>query len=1042
MLTVYKSSAGSGKTYTLVKEYLRICLSHPSKFSKILAITFTNKASAEMKERIITCIHQFINKGSNKIIDELIKEGKLDGEKVRKNCEILVDLILHSYSNFSVMTIDSFISRVVRTFAYDLDMPLKFEVELDTDYLFLEIIEKLLAGAEKDNFVGDILTQFALSKIYSSGSWFLDNELKKIGKVTFNEKYLEPVFTISADEYDDIFWKELIGELEQSVSIFRKRVNSLAKKAMEIIKENGLTIDDFFQKKRGPAGALDGYQYASTPKDFKTKQRLQTGKWVTEKCEQENPEKFARIQQALEQGVSSCAREIIQYIEHNKVFFNSNYLVLKNIYSEALIKKFLDLTTAFKKETHKIPLLDFSIKVAKVITKESVPFLYWRLGDTYRHIMIDEFQDTSFLQWINLLPLIEESLSTGKFNMVVGDGKQAIYRWRAGDVRIMEQEIKKSFTKNLKTQVLENNYRSAREIVCFNNTFFPKVKKILGMEQDELFGSVYSEQFVKQNPVIARKGYIKIVDLLSEDTNKNNMTQIKLQMLAQEIQNICDEQNGYNYGDMAVLVRKNKECDLVAQYLTEKGVPIMSPDSLILKTSSTVRFVIAVLKYVTQDDLIALFTIWIFRGYSALEFLPVNSIDFEVSNLEQKISTEFADKKTMLYHLPIYEAVEEIIRIFAIAENNPVYLQGLLEVVFDYSEKFNTDIQSFLKWWDQYSDSEKATLPVAEHKNAVRISTIHKAKGLEFPLVFVPFNWKLFETASGFKQHIIWVKSDKVGKKIKDFPFLVDVQKDMEYSLFQKEYKEEKKLSILDSVNLLYVAFTRAQDRLYIYYKTANKTAINNTSDLIEQSIKDMDLGKHTDGWIKGKQEDKERLEDEFHPEILEHFPTHSWRHKITVRRRSPELWKLVDTERIRKVEKGVLMHSILSEIKTTADIDQAVENKYWEGQISRQEMIKIREDIHALMKLEYSRGKVSDWFHPHLKIMNEKTIITEGQEFRPDKVIVDKEKVIIIEYKTGLKEKEHKLQMEKYSTLLENMGYKKIEKYVLYLQTGVIEEL
>ncbi|MEJ2627126.1 MAG: 3'-5' exonuclease [bacterium] len=450
---------------------------------------------------------------------------------------------------------------------------------------------------------------------------------------------------------------------------------------------------------------------------------------------------------------------------------------------------------------------------------------------------------------------------------------------------------------------------------------------------------------------------------------------------------------------------------------------------------------IAVLKYTAREDLVALFTMWIFTGKVATEFQDIDSHDLNLPNIEGIISPEFAEKKTQLYHLPVYEAMEEIIRIFNLSPKNPVFLQGLLEVVFNYSEKFNTDIHSFLKWWEQYSESEKTTLPVAEYKNAVRISTSHKAKGLEFPIVFVPFSWKIFDTSSGFKQQVIWVKSDQVGKKIKDFPFLIDVQKEMENSLFREDYVEEKKLSILDSINLLYVAFTRAQDRLYIYYGTGKNANIKNTSDLIEQAIRDMEWEQRSDAWIKGVPDEKIKCKDKIHPEILQSFPSHSWRHKITVRRRSSDLWKMVDTERIRKVEKGVLMHTILSEIKTIDDIDQAVEDKYRQGYLSGQEMRQIQEDMHALMKIEYSRGRVEDWFHPHLRIMNEKSIITEDREFRPDRVIIGPEKVIMVEYKTGKREKEHKLQLEEYGALLEEMGYKNLEKYILYLQTGSIEE-
>ncbi len=1041
MLTVYKSSAGSGKTYTLIKEYLRICLSRPSDFSKILAITFTNKASAEMKERIIVCVHQFIKEGTNNVIDELIAENNLNEKKVRNNCEILGDLILHSYSHFSVMTIDSFISRVVKTFAYDLDMPLTYEVELDTDYMFNQIIENLLVTAEENNFVGTVLTQFALSKIYSSGSWHLDNELKKIGKVTFNEKYIEPVLEIARAEYDDNFWMELIRELEKEVSIFRKKINSMAAKAIEIIDENGLTVDDFAYKKSGPAGALEKYRYASKPEEFTITERLKNGKWVTDKCKQQNPEKFKKIQNVLTQGVLSYAHDIMKYIQDNKIIFNSNYLILKNIYSEALIKKFLDFKTEFQQDKGKIPLLDFGLKVAEVIKTESVPFLYWRMGDTYNNIMIDEFQDTSFLQWTNLVPLLEESLSTENFNMVVGDGKQAIYRWRAGDVRIMEQELREHFDQHIVTKILKNNFRSNRDIIDFNNSFFSKVKENLDIEHDELFEKIYSDDYILQNPVKSKTGYIKIVELMLEDNHKEKKDEWTLQNLTREINSICEENQGYTHGDIAVLVRKNKECDAVAQYLSENGIPVMSPDSLILKTSSEVRFVISVLEYIARDDLVALFNMWLFCGNSAAEFKNMERMGIDIPVVEHKISTEFTEKKLILYHLPVYEAVEEIIRIFQLNTENPGYVQGLLEVVFDYSERFKSDIHGFLEWWDEYSDSDKTTLPAAEYKNAVRISTIHKAKGLEFPVVFVPFSWNLFNSSSGLKQHIIWVWSDKLKGKKKSFPFMVDVQKDMEGSYFKQDYEEERKLSILDNINLLYVAFTRAKDRLYIYYEPCNSSAIKTTSDLIGKNVKQMNLTNVSNFWTKGERTQKEKPEEKFTPHLLERFNTQSWRHKIAIRKRSHDLWKLEDEERTRKVDWGVMVHSILSEIRICEDIDKAVENKYREGHLSSTEKSKIKEDILRIMKLEYSDGKVEDWFQSGVQVMNEKTIVTAEKEYRPDKVVIDNKKIILIDYKTGIQDPGHILQLNKYGSLLEKMGYEHIKKYILYLNIGLIKE-
>ena len=1046
MFVVYKSSAGSGKTFTLVKEYLKICLVRPHKYSAILAITFTNKAAAEMKNRIIDSLHNFLLSGSDDIVDLVIEETDLSAEKATENCAVLLDHILHSYSDFSVMTIDSFIGRIVRTFAYDLEMPLKLDVELDTENITNEVVERLIAEVRRDNFVGDILTEFAISKIHSKGSWAIDNELKKIGHVTFNEKYLEPVEDISLPQFNESFWRELIGYITQRRYEFQKHVNSLARQGLEIIERYDLTVDNFAYGKSGAVGAFEKYANGTVPNDFEIRKRLADGKWTSKNTPSEILQK---ITAALEAGLEQIAAEIVDYISKNSEQYISYYLVFKNIYSEALVNQFIRLTEGYKEEKNIVPLFDFSRKVSDIVKNEPVPFLYWRLGNQYLHIMIDEFQDTSCLQWINLMPLVEESLANGHFNMAVGDGKQAIYRWRAGDVKIMENQLPDELGGNLKQNQLDQNFRSRKEIVEFNNNFFSALSGRFDGFEDSLLSKLYSKSSVVQQPVSDKKGYVKItlVDMTDAKRKVEKQERI-LEKTYSDIRKIIEEKNGYGCQDIAILVRKNSEAETIAQYLSEKGIDVISPDSLQLYNASVVRFVISALRYITSEDRISLFNMWLFSGKDAAEFERMIKMEGGVSDIENSLSTKFTDRKRMMYQLPVYEAIEEIIGIFGLNETYWGFLQGLLEVALNYSEKLSSDIHRFLEWWDEDNERNKATLSSVEQSDAVTISTIHKSKGLEFPIVLIPFEWDIVDSPGGGKSDFLWVQSHNFGSKLEAFPFIVDLQKDLEESWFRREYREEKEMSRLDNLNLLYVAFTRAIDRLYLYIQEDTGSSENeqkepqNTVELITNSINDMKLRVDADGLVLGGPSEKTITHDESEMVTLDMLPTYYWRKKITMKRRARDLWKINETELKEKMEKGVLIHEILAGIETTADIEKAVEDQHRQGLIHSEDKIAFSGLITGLMNIEYSKGKVGDWFKPGLVVKNEKTITSQQRECRPDRVLIDDSRTIVIDYKTGQKEPDHLTQINEYGDLLQEMGYENIEKYLLYLESREVVEV
>ena len=1040
MFLLVKSSAGSGKTFTLVKEYLKLCLKEPALYPHILAITFTNKAAAEMKIRIIDSLQQFLTEGRNAIVDQVLEETGLDFDQAAQNAQKLQTSILHVYSDFSVMTIDSFISRIVRTFARDLDMPLKFDVELDTHRITTEVIDLLMAGAEPGQFLGDVLTEFALSKINTTGSWNLDGELAKLGEIAFNEKYIEAVSFIGQPVFDEPFWREMIHDIETIIKNFRHEINHRAREALGLINQHGLEITDFSFGKKGAAGALEKYARAGNIKDFDISKRMENGEWAAKR---KGPELAARIQQVLDAGLKRLSNEILTLIGEGMPGFISHVLVQKNIYAEALIHQFLAMTETYKMEKNCVPLTDFSRKVSDVIVHEPIPFLYWRLGNQYHHILIDEFQDTSLLQWTNLLPLIEESLAKGQFSMAVGDAKQAIYRWRAGDMRIMEELLPQALGDHVSESRLNANYRSRKEIVNFNNQFFECLPHLFSFKVDDLPGKLYNSEESVQLPISDRTGFVQIRSVDMPDAGRKTDKQIRLlETMVEDLHQILQEGHGYSCQDVAVLVRNNSEAGLAARILFEAGLNVVSPDSLRLNSSEAVRFVICALRYAVYEDRISLFFLWLSGNRDVHVFDCWSREPGGLKKIERTLSETFSKRKRFLLQLPVYEAAEEVIDIFQLNRTHHGFLQGLLEVLLNYSDQYNSDISGFLDWWDTHKNTDQATLPGSGSANAVTLTTIHKAKGLEFPIVMMPFAWDIVDKAN--KDNFLWVQSHQIGSQNRPYVYMADVQQALEQSWFAEIYAQEQKLSLLDNVNLLYVALTRAADRLYLYIPPApaEERDPENTADLIRVSLSHIPMQQHEDTWRLGHPGEKviQKPEEGQGSEMIRELSSHAWRHKITVKKRARELWRLDESELTARVDRGNLIHEILAQVLIPDDIPAAIDAQVREGNVHSGDAVSLEKSIRLLLTIPVENGTVADWFRPGLKIRNESTIAAPGLNYRPDRVILEKNKAIVVDYKTGQKMASHREQILTYGRLLKEMGYDPVEMVLLYIETGEAE--
>src|SRR6056297_2990943 len=1024
---LYKSSAGSGKTYTLVKEYLKIILGNPEYYKKILAVTFTNDAAGEMKIRIINKLNEFSKNNKDTLFNDIKNELNLSENILKKRSEKVLKNILHSYSDFSVMTIDSFIFRIMKSFSVDLNLPLSFDVDMDIHNLTRTIVDNLLDSVEKGSYLADIITKFALSKINTKNSWNIETELIKMGNESFKEKNIDYHRYLLSDKFGNEFWKNLIEYIRKKVNIYRNTINNIAGKAVKEIEDSKYNPSDFQYKNSGNGVKFYKLAEATTPEELDLKKRFRRDdRWLTKSDKKNKPCKVEFVNEKLE----PLREKICDYAEANEKEFISNYLILENIYAEAVLREFEKQAEKFKENNNIIPISDFGKKVNELISRELIPFIFWRIGTKYKHYLIDEFQDTSRLQWYNLYPLVDNSAAVGNFNLAVGDGKQAIYRWRAGDVEIMENEVENEFN-DLKIERLGKNYRSCSSIVAFNNDFFADIYEDF-KEIGPLFEKIYQKDNVLQGEIREKKGYVKVNEIsLDQKINVKEKKEKILDKLVEDIKKILGNKNGFQQRDISILVRKNRDGNMIADRLFKEGIEVVSPDSMLLSNSRTIRFIISLLKVLNSRDNIA---------KHSLKYLhPDESLDKD--KVEQDIKDKFLILKSFITK-PLYEIVENIVILFELNSYNPGFLQGFLDVIHEYSNNFKNDIKSFLNWWEDNKDSDKCSLIIPKNKNAVRISTIHKAKGLEFPIVFVPFSWPL-KRKRGKPLNSIWVEYE-IFNGLK-FPFLIDLTQISKESYFQEEYFKEKNNNIIDNINLMYVAFTRAVDRLYLYVDEKEKSKkISTTSDLIRSRIEKLyDKNFDNDGLLEfGLKEKKEQEKTITKSREIKDIISTRWRKRLIIKKHKDEFWRFAETDRIDSINRGLVIHDILSNIIEFDKIDEIIENAYLDGVLRKENIKEYKKLIKDIMQIRYSGGIVKDWFENNEMILNETSILTSEEEYRPDRVIINDQIAEIVDYKTGEEHSSHKKQIKNYGNLFLEMGYKVKGIYLLYIDLKTVVEI
>ena len=1037
---IYNASAGSGKTFTLVKAYLKILFTsnQPHAFKNILALTFTNKAVAEMKARVLDMLIAFSDPDilvkPTPMFGMLSNELAIDPLLLHQKSVNILNTIAHNYAAFDISTIDKFNHRLIRTFAHDLKLPLNFEVELDTKTILAKAVDQLIdkAGTEKE--LTKILVDFAIEKADDDKSWDVAFDFNQIAQLLTNENDIPFIESLKDKSLED--FKVLKAQLLIQITLLEQDISEKGQETLDLIDSNGLLFNDF------SSSYLPKHFLKLMECNFNV--NFDDLKWQIDLLEGNAlyPKRIVAHKMAtidsIQPQITTLFLETKQSIVHFKFLRN----VLKNITPLSVLNAIYNSLQDIKIDEDLVLISEFNTLISTEIKSQPAPFIYERIGEKFKHYFIDEFQDTSTKQWENLIPLIDNAISgqnlkgeTGSA-MLVGDAKQAIYRWRGGKA---EQFIdlhtgnQQPFHIKQKVENLPANYRSLETIVNFNNSFFKHLSSFAFSNPSHQ--EIYEASQQKQS--LEGEGFIELSFLEFEKDEKDAAYGKKVLEAIQKAQ-----ENKFELRDICIITRKSKEGIALAEYLSIEGVPIISSESLLLKNSPEVHFLTSVIALASQpyNDMLKI---------EALSYLADHQLELQDKHLffADLVHLEVVDmfKQLSQYNLffdfnqflqlPFYEAVESLVRQFHLNKTSNAYIQFFLDEVLDYSQKYNAGFSNFTSHWQ--IKKEKISIASPQGNNAVQIMTIHKCKGLEFPVVIFPYA----------NQDIYFDLSPKMWFPVDPEAFngfsnvFINVNKDLEDlgALGQTLYADYKAQLELDSMNLLYVVLTRAVEQLYIISEydvdKGGNEKLGYYSGLFINYLKSAGLWTddektYTFGQatriLSAKKVEQSTIQKQFISIAKEN-------HDLRIVTNAGYLW---DTEQEIAIEKGNLVHLIMSKIKTENDISFVFEEFANKGDINPQqssELITIIRDI-------VNHDQLKNYFLPELTVYNEKDILVSGGLIlRPDRIVVnDRLEAVIMDYKTGVQNPKHQNQLKAYQTILEEMGFNVVKKILVYINEDI----
>jgi ATP-dependent exoDNAse (exonuclease V) beta subunit len=1025
---IISASAGSGKTYTLVFHFLKTLLSKPTAdtYRKMIALTFTNKAVFEMKSRILKSLKEYsslVETGKTpQMVLDLCEALELSTAELAFRSRQALKLILQDYAAFEVVTLDRFTHRIIRSFARDLGLSLSFEVEIQQEQMLSQVVERIIDKAGSDKEITPLLEQFTLQKMDDQLSWDISANLFEIAKLLLKENDRIPLQYVLSQSRTAFgrqhnFLKTYSNTCKQNISL-------LGTEVLGLIESKQLTQADFSR----------GTLY----KHFQKLKQLDFVRLYENKLEENLEEEKNIYNKSLDSGKASRIDEILPELRssfHKAKQYYHQFSLANDISKQwiplSLIKILDEELELYQRENNKVLLGTFNDRISKEILHQPAPYIYERLGEHYRHYYLDEFQDTSSLQWSNLIPLISQPLEgldedgTSGSLLIVGDPKQSIYRWRGGHVEqfLSLLQSKSPFQVSSNISSLETNYRSYDVVVNFNNAFFESLLPQIHGEQNRL---IFSDN-CKQNTDSRVGGYVEIDQFFAKDT-KEEVTKIHVQKSFEAINSALEQDFAHN--EIAVLVRTKAQATAISESLAIHGIPFLSSESLNLSHSKEVLFLIGLLRLVLDENNLE-------HRLTVLEFLRSDFggketyHDFISTRYRKPIQTilnafeiefNFSNFKAM----PLYEAVEAAFYAFELSNSIDAHLQTFLDHVFEFSQQKHNDILSFIMHWELQGDSLYVATP--KGVNAIQVLTIHKAKGLEFPVVILPF---LDDPIQGNHQAKVWLETEEffgetISKGWIPFTKRVETYGEQGKALFDKVQRANE----LDALDVLYVAMTRPVEQLIMISNGA--AAKQDSYPSFIQNFLNIN-GKEEEAVLTLGEKRSVVINQDFRTEqgvFSIEAKAKDWQKNLMLQAYSqPE-----SKQNSPKVQ-GILIHELLAKIEIATDIDWVLEEACALGKID----LNTTETFKQMLTDLVDHPVLKPFFRDVYTVWNERDIlIPDSENIRPDRLMENKHEMVLIDYKTGKPKNEDRQQIEHYKNIISQVfKYKKVKTYLVYIQAG-----
>ena len=1003
----------------------------------------------------------------------------IDEQTVNERAKKILIRILHDYSAFSISTIDTFFQQVIRSFAREIGVNGGYNLELDVEETLESAVDTLFQDLSKEENKQLLawMTRYAEEKVEQAENWNIRGEISSLGMEIFKENYQNKAEETNKKLHDREFLKSYIGNMRKIKKDFENEMMETADKALKIIEANGLNPDDFSRSLM--CKTLENLR----KKEFEVSETFRKFSEDPANCYAKSKPQHVKsaIETAYYGGLGDTLKRIVEMLNVGIIQYNSADLILKHLNTLGILSDLAMYIKSMTNEQNTMLISDTNMLLSRIIEDSDTPFVYERTGINIDHFMIDEFQDTSVLQWRNFKPLIMNSLAHGQKNMVVGDVKQSIYRWRNSDWKLLQEQLGADFTtEQRQEETLGINWRSDRNIVDFNNSFFHRAALLLQAKFNEAIENVssvypyletlkakiagaYKDVTQEVNPKAA-EGYVKL-EFIPEDENEDGWRQASLERIPQLLESLVDR--GYKPSDIAFLVRKNDDAAEITQYLLQYkksgnahpgfDYSVIGNEGLMLASSLSVSFIIAVLKVLENpaDD--------VQRTIMNYEYLrgKLKKTDEEAikiclnepkENPFQLFTPEENDSLEKLRYSSLYTLTEGLIDTFQLPlwYDEAVFLQAFQDVVYKFVNTRNADLSGFLRWWDKKGNKQNISTP--ESQQAFRVMTIHKSKGLDFKVVIVLFcDWKLDAAKN---RGLMWMQTNEAP--FSELPLIpINFSSKLGNTIFAEQYYDELLHQYVDSLNTAYVAFTRARNEMHCFLPLAEEKSKKNKKTDLENltSLSDVIMK-----YVELKQQDLTENEPNeissyelgapqpaFYPERTEEitgkklseYPIVSSAERLQIRHISGDYWKTDQTIAENRLNFGVIMHEILQNIQTRADEEKQIRQLVFSGRINEDEAAIVRQSLDAFWQIP----ETEKWFPDSGKVFNETAILLPwADQYRPDRVMIADEKATVLDYKFGQeKYPAHSEQIRHYARVLNEMGYAEVEAYLVYVSLGEV---